>query len=531
MGLISDLTMYARFAWGLHGFFQQTVSPAQARANIERRLAEREGSFLRLVERGVFGYERSPYRPLFRQAQCELGDVQALLRSQGLEATLRALREAGVYVTFEEFKGRRPIERQGIVLPVHPSDFDNPCRVGQYETYTGGSTGAGTRTVHNLEHLAIQAEHLLVTREAHGLLEVPTALWRGILPDGSGINNVLRAARFGRVPDKWFSHLVPRLPHDLKPYLMSLTPVAIGRLHGVPVPRPEWVPLDRAIVVAEWAGDMAVRHGRCLVITQVSRALRVCQAAVGAGIDLTGAWFWISGEPLTPAKVAGIRRSGADCFPSYGAVETGRIGMGCAAPLDATDVHLALDACAIVQYPRQLPQAQTTVPAFYITMLLLAAPKLMLNVELDDYGVMEERRCGCPLERLGWGEHLRGIHSFRKLTGEGVTLVGSEMIRILEEVLPARFGGSPLDYQLLEEEDAQGFTKVSLVVSPRIEIADDAEVIQAVLDALRRGSMGAGLAGQTWAEAGALQVRHMEPVWTARGKLLPLHLTRGEGKP
>ncbi len=70
-------------------------------------------------------------------------------------------------------------------------------------------------------------------------------------------------------------------------------------------------------------------------------------------------------------------------------------------------------------------------------------------------GVIEQRSCGYPLESYGYSEHLREIHSFRKLTGEGVTLVGNEMVRILEEVLPARFGGSPfgLDRNAAGETD------------------------------------------------------------------------------
>jgi len=92
-----------------------------------------------------------------------------------------------------------------------------------------------------------------------------------------------------------------------------------------------------------------------------------------------------------------------------------------------------------------VPGSDITVDAFHFTTLLPTARKLLLNVESDDYGVVETRSCGGPLESYGYTEHLRQIRSFRKLTGEGVTLVGSEMLRILEEVLPARFGGSPLD--------------------------------------------------------------------------------------
>jgi hypothetical protein len=98
------------------------------------------------------------------------------------------------------------------------------------------------------------------------------------------------------------------------------------------------------------------------------------------------------------------------------------------------------------------------------------------------------------------------------------------MIHILEEVLPARFGGSPLDYQLLEEEDEQGFTRLSLIVSPGIEIADETEVVEAVLDALGRGSGAAEVARANWSQAGTLRVKRMEPIWTGRAKLMPLHI-------
>lgn len=130
-----------------------------------------------------------------------------------------------------------------------------------------------------------------------------------------------------------------------------------------------------------------------------------------------------------------------------------------------------------------------------------------------------------PLETYGYTEHLRHVHSFQKLTGEGVTLVGSEMVHILEAVLPTRLeGGSPRDYQLLEEEDAQRFTHLSLVVSPRIALPDETTVIAAVLDALGQGSIAADSAQAIWNQARTLRVKRMEPICTARGKLMPLHL-------
>ena len=243
-------------------------------------------------------------------------------------------------------------------------------------------------------------------------------------------------------------------------------------------------------------------------------------------MDLTGVTFRVGGEASTPAKVAAMTRTGARSYPMYHLTEAGLVGMGCGQPVDCNDLHLLKDIVALIQHPRQVPGTNITVDAFHFTTLLPTAPKLMLNVESDDYGVIETRSCGCPLETYRFTEHLCDVRSFSKLTGEGVTLVGSEMVRILDEVLPAKFGGSPLDYQLAEEEDGHGFTRLSLFVSPRVQNVDEKEVIETVLDAMRRSSVAADLAQAHWRQAQTLRVQRKEPVWTDRGKLNPLHLAK-----
>jgi hypothetical protein len=284
--------------------------------------------------------------------------------------------------------------------------------------------------------------------------------------------------------------------------------------------------LDQAIVVAHWVAKTLEVHSACLISTNVSMALRVCIAAREEGLNLTGATFMGGGEPPTPVKVKHITYTGARYVPIYSFTEAGYIGPGCVRPVDANDVHLFKDALALIQYPREVPGSGINVEAFHFTTLLLTTPKLMLNVESDDYGIVENRSCGCPLETYGLTEHLRHIHSFRKLTGEGVTLVGSEMIKILEEVLPVRFGGTPLDYQLVEEEDEQGFTRLSLLVNPRIEVKDEKEVIEVVLEGLERSSVAADIARTIWDQAKTLRVKRTDPIWTTRGKLMPLHLSQ-----
>jgi hypothetical protein len=145
MSLMGDIKMYVRFAAGLRSFVHATMTQDEAKAIVRERLARREINFLRLIEKGVFGYARSPYLPLFKMAQANYGDIQKMVQQKGLDDTLGALRKAGVYVSFEEFKGRQPIVRNGTVIPVQAGDFDNPYLKRCYQVESGGSTGAGTR--------------------------------------------------------------------------------------------------------------------------------------------------------------------------------------------------------------------------------------------------------------------------------------------------------------------------------------------------------------------------------------------------
>ena len=525
MSILDSIKPYARFATGLRRYLRHKLTLEEARAVVQRRLAEREANFLRLVEKGIFGHPRSPYLPLLKLAQVELGDIRNMVRDKGLEGTLHALHDAGVHITFEEFKGRQPIVRQGQTIPVSARDFDNPHLRHYYQAQSGATTGAGTRVTKDLDHVGDQVPLIMLGFDAHGILHAPWAVWFEILPGQAGIANMLFGARMGNVPRKWFSsHTGRDSGSSTRRIAATQLIVVLARLFGSPIPWPERVTLDQAPAVARWAAEMVKAHGACMLNTSVSRNLRVCLAALEEGLDLTGLTCWGASEPPTLGKVRDITGAGARWVPDYAFVEAGFVGVGCARPADSNDIHFAKDALALIQRPRQVADTGITVDAFCFTALLPSAPKILLNVESDDYGVIEQRTCGCPLESCGFTEHLRHIYSFGKLTGEGVTLVAGDMIRILEQVLPARFGGSPLDYQLLEEEDEQGFTRLNLLIHPRIEISDEAEVIDTVLDALRQGDGAAHMAQALWSQAKALRIQRKEPIWTAQGKLMPLHL-------
>jgi hypothetical protein len=155
---------------------------------------------------------------------------------------------------------------------------------------------------------------------------------------------------------------------------------------------------------------------------------------------------------------------------------------------------------------------------------------VLLNVSLGDDGVLTRRRCGCALEELGWTTHLHAVRSFEKLTAGGMTLLDTDAVAALEEMLPARFGGSAADYQLVEEEDASGRPGLVLLVSPRVGTVDRHAVAAAFLDRLGAGTSAARVATLLWRDAAVLRVEVRAPIGERSGKVLHYHTgPRAEG--
>lgn len=522
--------MFARFPAALARYLRAPLTRDEALRIVRRRMSEREANFLRLMERSVYGYARSPYLALLRSVGCELGDMRNLLAQHGLEGALAHLRRAGVYATFEEFKGRRPIVRNGLTLPVSARDFDNPHARTDFTLNTGGSTGLATSVAQDLDYIAAGAPHQVLALAAHGALDAPAVHWMNMLP-GNGLRFIIQRAHFGARTLAWYSALGWRDSVAWPKYdLATLYMVTWMKALGASVPYPRIARMDEPIKVARHMHRVLREHGRCLLYTSTSRAMRVCLAAEEAGLDLTGAQARVGGEPITPAKVDAMRRVGVRHLAAYGMTEVGGIGFGCLNPDGVDDMHFYHDMFAVVTHPVAIGGSGVTVPAINLTSLVDSTPKVMLNYETDDYGIVEQRACGCELEGLGFTTHLREVRSYGKLVGESVTLVGSEMLRVLESTLPARFGGSMLDYQLREQEDGRGFTRLYLVIHPRLHIADEQAVVDALLDGLRRSSAMADAARAIWQQAGAIRVVREVPAVSTSGKILPLHILRGDGK-
>ena len=529
MSILAQAKMYWRLGIGLRGFLKEPITLEQARSIIKDRLANRERNLLTIVRRAIYENKRSPYLKLLKLAGCEYGDFERMVHADGIEFALRNLREEGVYLSLEEFKGRRETVRGGKVFDFREGDFDNPWLLRQLELSSSGSRGVGTRTYFDLDNIALgYSVYLICLLDAYDALTAPMILWLAILP-GFGQRVVLDHAKVDKPVTKWFS---PVAESSFKPSLKNTASAKyityMGRLWGANLPEPEFVPLEEAWRVAQYIAGVIKRRGQCYVHTQVNNAVRICQAAKERGMDITGAKFALSSEPLTTLKRREIESSGANACSRYVSIESGIIGIGCFHAAEPDDLHFFKDSLAMIQHQREVHHAGVSVDAFLFTSLLLSAPKVMLNVELGDYGIVESRSCGCYWDELGLTDHIYNIRSYDKLTSQGQTFFGSDLIRIIEEVLPARFGGTSIDYQMVEEEDEDGHTRMSVIVSPEVGIVDEDELIRSVLSELSKGKDYLRLMADVWSQSKTLRVKRMRPITTAGGKLLPLHIQKAK---
>jgi hypothetical protein len=99
-------------------------------------------------------------------------------------------------------------------------------------------------------------------------------------------------------------------------------------------------------------------------------------------------------------------------------------------------------------------------------------------------------------------------------------------VRIIEEVLPGKFGGSSGDYQVIEEEDERGLTRLSLIASPELGEIDETELTGVFLTELKKGNDTQRMMAEVWSETGVLRVKRVKPFTTAADKLMPLHINK-----
>jgi hypothetical protein len=526
LALIRELAYYTKMALGLAAWARSPVE-RDPEGLLHRTFLNRESNFLNLVRTAIFENPTNPYFQLFENAGCAYADLETMVRGRGLDPALRALYEAGIYLTHNEFKGRKPVQRGEVSIELDASQLANPAYAGVWETSSSGSRSHGSVTRRSLEYQVYREaqEHVLLSPHEFGTrLNVTLA---SILPATGGLRRIVSHIRTGTPVDAWFPSGQDR--HDSQHY-RAMTAMLIRelRLIGVPAVFPTYLPHNDYSPAARWIAEQRV-NGRAAVVTGgVSPAVRVADAALAGGLDLSGTWFVVGGEALTEAKREVFERAGCEVHARYTISELGQVGIGCR-EMSGNCVHLSMDAVAVVSRKRIAPLSGVEVDSLLFTSLLPTAATVMINVEMDDAGIISETHCDCPLRRLGFHQQIDRIFSYGKLTGHSMTLLGGDMLDILERRLPSRFGGAPTDYQLVEREGGAQ-TEIELRVNPRLGLGSAEEVRRFVLRETRRLWGGALTAG-TWAQSESFHVVFEEPYVTGGRKILPLHLlgTNGRG--
>lgn len=537
---IRRMQKYIRFLFGLRKFLKSRISPEEAlkkAKNVLRdRVIHRNENFLNLVEKGVYGYSKSPYLNLLQTKKIALSDIWKWVENDGLENTLMRLQDEGVYYTVDEYKGKTDVVRNGLRYRLQEKQFDNPFLSTAYEVRSGATRSAGTRIRIDFDYLVQRSFYDAVLLNIHDALYSPIANWFPVFPGAPGINSSLRFAHIGNPPKRWFTQVDKNnLKVNWEKRLGTNYIIHMSRFLGVPMAKPEFVDLNNAYEVAKWASEALGSHQNCVIYTFASSAVRVCMAAREHDLNLKGTRFFVTGEPLTPQKRKEIEVTGARAVPVYGISEAGVVAAGCNHNHGASDhCHYFKDTIAITSYKRSVPLCDAEVNALLFTSLLYESPKILLNVEMGDYGELYSRSCGCDFDRLGFDQCVSQIRSYEKLTGEGVTFVDTDFIHIMEHVLPEKFGGQSTDYQLVEEEDGKGITRLNLLVSPSVGNIDEEAVIRTFITSLRNAENSpeswAQSGSQMWSQVGTIRIKREHSVPTKRAKILPFHVAKATRK-
>ncbi len=166
-----------------------------------------------------------------------------------MEGALCTLLRCGVYLTVDEFKGRRPVVRGTARLTVEPDQLRNPLSAFHVPLRSGGSRSGGTPVAMDLGFIRDCAVDTALFFAARGGTTWKKADWE--VPGGGAVFRLLKYASFGVPPARWFSQIDPgaaglHLRYRWSGRLMRWA----GRMSGVSLPRPTHVPLQNPLAIA-----------------------------------------------------------------------------------------------------------------------------------------------------------------------------------------------------------------------------------------------------------------------------------------
>jgi len=510
-------------AAALPRFFRHPITVQQAEEEVKRLLDTRVERFLELARTQIYDCPGSPYLKLLKHAGCELSDLQTQVHRHGLEETLLRLAGEGVYLTSDEFKGKKEVVRGVESFLVSPGEFERRDTSAGFTIQSSGTRNAPISTFSSLEWRTIQLMGWAIYYAAHDLFSCAHAVYEIILT--GRVNYPLYNAKFGIATERWFS---PRIPVDSwrggkYHYLYTYPTVIMGKWFGPGIAAPELLDMGDVEPIVQWVLEKRREGKKCCIIAIVSNAVRIARGALEMGVSLEGTKFRAAGEPITESKRALIERVGALLVPGYGFGGGLGSGLGCGNPGFIDEMHVPQTMLTVVEHPKPLDYSAPPIHPLLLTTLHRSAPRLLLNVENGDYVTMVRRDCGCALGRVGFTQHLHTIRSFEKFTTEGRNYFTADLFGLLESTIPREFGGGPGDYQLMEEEDDNAQTRLTLLVHPEVGELNEQRLLEALQEGLANGSTDRR-AARIWQAAGTLRIRRQVPYASPRGKTLPLHI-------
>ena len=506
-----------RFGLKLHGFLDETLSLDEAKRRIETGVSSRCENFLYKLKSAVLHNPRSPYRILLEAAGCEFGDIERLVEKEGLDGSLRILAESGVYLSYDEFKCRIPTIRGSQTFVFQEQDFNDPLIEGQLFSTSGGSRSKPVRIPEDVNHISLMAQHWAVFLAENDGFAGPLLFWT---PGHAAVaSRQLACAKCNKTFQHWF---VSEQMTSTKDRLYAACINGLAR-RTAGFPRPKIVPFSEPNVILACLFDLLRAGKKVCLNTAPSAAVKLSAAAMDKNRYLSGVSFLLGAEPLTSAHRHTIEMSGARAIPLYGSSEAPWIGGQCRHPEWPDEVHLLLDGYAVILDPADMSNEDGQGNRLLLTSLHHASPKVLLNTDIGDRGILTTRRCDCLYDRLGCRVSLHRIRSSEKITAFGVTIAVSDVYYVLNEIFPKRFGGTAGDYQLVETHDPQGQPRYTLLVAPDLPSLEERALPAAFLSELGKIRASYGFMVTTWSRENLIRVRRSKPIRTFRGKVLAFY--------
>lgn len=512
----SRLTGLAKFSRRLRSLLDDTITAAEAQALIAQGVARRDRRFLSKLDEAVYANPASPYRKLLEAAGCERGDIVRLVGTEGVEGTLGVLAEEGVFLSYQEFKCRRPTVRGSQTFHFSTADFNDPLVTDAVAATSSGTSGVPVSVPIDADHIAELAPSWSLFLEENGCLDDPLLFWT---PGHPGV-----AARYlacARARQKYVYWFISEDVGSMASRAYAECVHRVARWAG-DFPPPQRASFSEPQRVLQAIVTLLNNGCRPAVNTAPSAAVKLSLVAQHAGRDLRGVTFLLGAEPVTAARRRTIEASGASAVALYGSSEAPWIGGQCRHRAHADDVHVLLDGYAVIPAPDG-GAAQPKPSTLLLTSLRQTLPKVLLNVDIGDRAMITSDPCDCLYDRLGCRMRLHSIHSADKITELGVTFAVADVFHLLEEALPRQFGGVAGDYQLVEARNADGLARYVMRINPTLAAIDEEAVVAAFFAELARLEDHYRPMVSAWARDRLVRVERAPALAAGSGKVLPFH--------